>query len=124
MDSLFEIQSEVESFLGEKLGDNGISLRDKLVQSSVKFDCVGCDGLLIGEVEDYIEKLLSKMSDKKMQHIWKETENGIMATAQGSDEADRCMMIHDIILDLKQEIADYICRVAREILKKKKKSGW
>ena len=60
MHTLLEIQFEVESFMSGHVGNNENSLWDRLLQSSVKFDGTGCDGIIMSEVEKYTEKLLSK----------------------------------------------------------------
>lgn len=120
MNSLFDIQSEVESFMQKHLESSGKNLWEKLVESSVNFNGTVCNGIMINEVENYTKKLLSELNDKKMYKIWKETENGIMAIKQGFDKPDRLEMIHDIVLDVTQLIGDNICLEAQKILKKKK----
>jgi len=121
MDSLFYIQYEVESAIREHLRETRRTLWDELVESSVRIDSVGCDGILMREVESYTERLLSKMSDGEMRWLWLDTENGIMAVEQGFDEPDRWDMVHDIALDVNQVIADDVCQEAQEILKKRKR---
>ena len=121
MHSLLEIQFEVESFMSGHLGNDGNSLWDRLLKSSVKFDGTGCDGIMISEVEKYTEKLLSKIIDKEMFEIWEETENGIMAVEGGFNEPGRLEMIHDISLDVIQAIVEDVCFEAGKILKEKKR---
>ncbi len=121
MNSLLEIQFEVETFMREQLGNNENSLWDRLLKSSVKFDGTGCDGIILSEVEKYTEELLSKIVDKEMFEIWEETENGIMAVEQGFNEPDRLEMIHDISLDVIQAIVEDICFEANKILTEKKR---
>ena len=88
MDSLCEIQFKAESFMQEHLETKRKSLWDKLVESSVKYHGGGCDGILMGKVEKYTEKLLSELTYKQMNEIWQETENGIMAIKQGFNKPD------------------------------------
>ena len=119
MESFFEIYFEVESFTKKHFEGNKISLWDRLLESSIKSNGSGCDGILMWEVEKYTEKLLSIIEEKEMQVIWGETENGIMSIEQGFNEVDRIDMIHDISLDVNQEIVDNICQEAKKTIKRK-----
>jgi len=121
MDSLFDIQLQVGTFVTEHLGPKQTTLWDKLVESSMKIDGEGCDGILMKEVENYTEELLYKMSEGEMRRLWQDTENGVMAIEQGFDEPDRVEMVHDIALDVNQAIVDGVCEDARRILKERKR---
>lgn len=120
MDSLFDIQYEVGSAVRDHLTGNHRTLWDELVESSRRINAVGCDGILMREVQSHTERLLSKMSDEEMRRFWLDTENGIMAVEQGFDEPDRWEMVHDIALDVNQAIADDVCQEAQRALKKKR----
>lgn len=119
MESLFEVQYEVESAIREHLRGSRRTLWSELVESSIRFNGAGCDGILMREVESHTERLLSKLSDKEMRRLWLDTENGITALGQGFDEPDRCEMVHDIALDVNEAIADNACQEAQAALKKK-----
>ena len=121
MDSLFDIQFEVESAIREHLRENRRTLWDELVESSLEIDGFGCNDILLREVESHTERFLSQMSDTEMRRIWLDTESGIMTVEQGFDEVDRCEMIRDIALDVNQAVAYEACRVAQGILKKKRR---
>lgn len=120
MDSLFDMQHEVESAIRKHLRENRRTLWDELVESSVRFDGVGCDVILMTEVESHTERLLSQISDEEMRRLWLDTENGIMAVEQGFGEPDRCELVHDVALDVNRAIADDVCQVARGILRKRR----
>lgn len=96
-----DLQYEVGSAIREHVREKRRTLWDELVESSVRFDGVGCDGILMREVESHAERLLSQMSDAEMRRLWLDTENAIMAVEQGFDEPGRCEMVHDIAIDVK-----------------------
>ena len=49
-----------------------------------------------------------------MYEIWEETENGIMSIRQGFDDPEKCEMIHDIGIDVYEQIVESICFEARK----------
>jgi len=120
MGSLFGLQFEIETSIKKHLGEGRTSLWDKLVESSLKIGATGCDGILMKEVENRIERSLRKMGDGELRILWQETENGAMAIEQGFDEPERMEMVHDIALDINQAIIDGICEEARRLLKERK----
>ncbi len=120
MESLYEIQFNVESFLKNKSSRKTSSLWERLIQSAIKFKGKGgCDAILMEEAENYTKELLAKLNDKEMNHIWQQTESGILSAEQGFLGTDRYEMIYDISLDVNQSIVDNICQEAKSILKKK-----
>jgi hypothetical protein len=121
MDSLFDIQFQVRTFVSENLGPKGTTLWDELVESSLEINGQGCSGILMKEVENYTEELLYKMSEGEMRILWQNTGNGVLAIEQGFDEPDRVEMVHDIALDVNQAIVDGVCEEARRILKERKR---
>ena len=121
MDSLFDIQFEVESAIREHLMENRRTLWDELVESSVRIDGFGCNDILLRAVESHTERSLNQMSDTEMRRIWLDTESGMMTIEQGFDEVDRCEMFRDIVIDVNQAVANEVCQVAQGILKKKKR---
>lgn len=121
MESLYEIQSNVEDFMKAKPSEGGRTLWENLVQSSIDFDCNGCDGILMEGVEEHIKKILEGLTDDEMQWIWKETENGISSSEQGFHEVHRITMVHDIVLDVYEAIADSVCQEAESLSKKGRK---
>ncbi len=121
MDSLFDIQYEVESAIRKHLREDRRTLWDELVESSVRLGGFGCDGLLIGEVESFAESLLSSMNDEAMRRIWLDTENATMALEQGFEDAYRWEMVYDVMLDVSQYIAARVCKEAQGILKKRRR---
>jgi hypothetical protein len=118
--SLFGVQFEIETSVKKHLGESQTSLWDKLVESSLKIDAAGCDGILMKEVENRTERFLGKMGDGELRMLWQETENGALAIEQGFDEPERVETVHDIALDINQAIVDGICEEARGLLKERK----
>ncbi|MCP4152539.1 MAG: hypothetical protein GY757_32685, partial [bacterium] len=116
MESLYEIQYNVEDIIRAKRPGEERSLWANLVQSSIKIDCEGCDGILIGTVQEHTEKITRQLNDKEMHNIWLETDNGILSAEQGFHEAHRCEMVHDIALDVIDGIIDKVCRKARALV--------
>jgi hypothetical protein len=121
MDSLFDVQFEVENAIREHLMKNQKTLWDELVGSSIEIDGFGCNDILLREVESHTERFLSQMSDTEMRRIWLDTESGMMTVEQGFDEVDRCEMIRDIAMDVNQAVANEVCQEAQGILKKKRR---
>lgn len=99
----------------------GKTLWARLVASAREMDGHGCDGMLLREAEKYTEKLLTRLNRQDMYDIWTWTQNGVMALAEGLDEPERFEMIHDIGLDVIEEIVGDICREARKKTKRKKR---
>ncbi len=112
--SLWEVIYHIEAFMQEYLRENGKTLWEELIESSIKSHCDGCDGLLLGKVEEYAEKFLAKIKAEQMYEIWEETENGMMTIAQGFDKPQKGDMIPDITIDIIEKTAGNICEEARK----------
>jgi len=117
--SLTHVQIEVESFTKRGTTTNEKTLWEKLIDSSRKIDGAGCEGILMREVEKYTEEFLSRIDKKGLYEIWQETENGIMSIRQGFDDPEKCEMIHDIGIDVYEQIVESICLEARKRLRRK-----
>lgn len=115
MDSLEELQFEVETFAKQRVRKDEKTLWDRLVDSAVGFDASGCDALLLNDVEQYTEKLLSQQSSQSMYDLWQESENGMMSIEQGFDEPCDTEMIHDITIEIIERIVESICREAKYV---------
>ena len=121
MDTLDDINHELEEFARERAGKGGLSLWENLVRSSVESKGQGCDGLLLTDVKEHIERILKRLDDEAMREIWLETENGIDSVQAGFGEAERFEMTHDIALDVVQHIVEEVCREARSRMKRKRR---
>ncbi|MCL0058868.1 hypothetical protein M1N79_01850 [Dehalococcoidia bacterium] len=118
--SLLHVQIEVESFTKRRTTANERTLWEELIDSSRKIGGAGCDGILMREVEGYTEEFLSRMGKKELYEIWEETENGIMSITQGFDDPEECEMIHDIGIDVYEQIVESICFEATKKSRRKK----
>ncbi len=112
--NLDEIEYQIISQMKKMTTKKAKNLWNELLVSSRKLRGMGCDEFLMSDVEDMIEKRLSDMDRNTMYEIWKETENAIMAIESGFDNPDKYEMIHDVGIDLKQDVVDILCREAME----------
>jgi len=120
MESLCEIEWEVQEFMDAQRSKGNKTLWTALVESARRLNGAGCDGLLLSPVERFIEKRLMGIDTETLQDIWRETDNGILATEQGFAEPVKYEMVHDIGIDIYQHVVENICREAK---KKRKHSS-
>lgn len=113
MNSLTEIESEVEAFAKASVGETGKTLWDKLVESSREMHAAGCDGILLGGLEEHTEQLLSKIDEPELYEVWQETENGVMTIEGGNGAPEVFEMVHDIGLEVIWNLVDRICQEAK-----------
>lgn len=114
LQTVYDLEAKVAMFMHEQPGEGGASLWTALVDSARKLDGGGCDGFLLAKAEKHAEKLLAEMDVDQLRKIWLGRENGRLAVEQGFDDPQMCEMIHDIVLDVQEGIADAVCREAEE----------
>ena len=109
MNSLNELEYEVESYGKSHRGKSSTTLWVKLVESARKYDEHGCDGILIGDLVDHARRLLSTLEDATMYEIWEQTENGMICIDEDDLLVDRATMEHDILLDVEWDMVQRVC---------------
>ena len=114
LQTLYDLEAKVVMFLCEQPAEGGASLWSALVDSARRLKGGGCDGLLLAKAEKRAESLLSGMDVAPLRRIWRQTENGVLAVEQGFDDLQMSAMIHDIVLDVQEDIAYEVCREAEE----------
>ena len=121
MTSLLEIEDRVIDRLSKTKQKGRVTKYEALVKSAVSMNAMGCDGLIMMEVQSMIEAALKDLSDQGLIVVYNESEAGQEASAQDIEPVSRESMTHDVLVELLPRIAEAVCTEARERISRKRK---
>lgn len=112
---LTEFQFRIEAHLSSSKSPD--SLWHQLVQSARRMHGEGCNGILLEQAVKCGMEILTNASNDEIMEMWKETENGVMATEEGDTDPDREEMLKHIEMELHESLCNRVCQ---EVIGEKK----
>jgi hypothetical protein len=120
--SLYELEEAVVGALDSIPMDRARSAYDFFVRSAAKNRGTSFSSGGTPAVEDAIEAQLASMSDEDLRELWRWTEGGQMAEAEGDDDIEptRDTMLMDRSSEMLERITERICEGGEELAKQRR----